>query len=213
MKSRFGFLIFDVFEDMDFSGPWEMIALWSQYYNGPQEFFTVSQGDGFVTSINNLVIQAHYRFEQCPKFDYLLVPGGQGTRVEVSNTILTNFIRSQAAHCQHVLSVCTGTFLLYAAGLLNGKKATTHWAMLDTLRSHAEVQVVEQRFVRDENIWTAAGISAGIDMALAFIAAISGNEIAGKVQLMAEYYPFNKIYTPGSDKLPSYVLAGSETLS
>jgi transcriptional regulator GlxA family with amidase domain len=85
--------------------------------------------------------------------------------------------------------VCTGAFILQTAGLLRGKKATTHWRSLDRLRQFPEVTVVEQRWVRDGTVWTAAGVSAGIDLALALIAAEAGEEIAGQVQLAAEYYP------------------------
>jgi transcriptional regulator GlxA family with amidase domain len=194
MKSSFGFLVFDQFEDLDLVGPWEMIALWSKHYGGPEETCIISETGKLITSTKGLSIQPHYSFEQAPSLDYLLVPGGQGTRKEISNTHLLSFIKTQSAHCQHILSVCTGAFLLHAAGLLDGKKATTHWASMERFREFKEVEVVEQRFVRDGNIWTSAGVSAGIDLALAFIAAIAGDTIAGKVQLHAEYYPLNTIY-------------------
>jgi transcriptional regulator GlxA family with amidase domain len=106
-----------------------------------------------------------------------------------------------------VLSVCTGAFILQAAGLLKGKKATTHWRSLDRLREFQEVSVIEERFVRDGNIWTAAGISAGIDLALAFVADQAGKEVAGKVQLHAEYYPDNTKYGSAhlAPEAPDYI--------
>ncbi len=97
--------------------------------------------------------------------------------------------RYVAPGCQQVLSVCTGAFILQAAGLLQDKQATTHWNSLERLRAFPEVRVIEQRFVRDGNIWTSAGVSAGIDLALALVAELAGAEIAGKVQLAMEYYP------------------------
>jgi transcriptional regulator GlxA family with amidase domain len=108
---------------------------------------------------------------------------------------LINFIRHRAPSCRYILSVCTGAFLLQAAGLLRNKRATTHWKSLRRLRACGDVTVIEERFVRDGNIWTASGISAGIDLALAFVAELAGEDMAGKVQqLAAEYYPQQRIY-------------------
>ncbi len=93
-----------------------------------------------------------------------------------------------------MLSVCTGTFILHRAGLLTNRKATTHWASLDRLRALGDVVVVEDRVVRDGKIWTSAGVSAGIDLALAFIEHMAGEKIAGRIQLGTEYYPSGKSY-------------------
>jgi len=93
-----------------------------------------------------------------------------------------------------VLSVCTGSFVLHAAGLLAGRRVTTHWASLDRLRALGDVNVVEERFVRDGKIWSSAGVSAGIDLTLAFIADVAGEEAAAKVQFASEYYPSDKRY-------------------
>ncbi len=186
---NFGFLLFSDVEELDFIGPWEIIGMWSKYFNGPEQNLIVSQTGEAVRCAKGLKIAADYSFETCPPLDYLLVPGGQGTRKEADNAELIAFVQKQAAMCRQVLSVCTGAFILQAAGLLQGKKATTHWASLDRLRQFSEVDVVEQRFVRDGNIWTAAGVSAGIDLALALIADQAGEDIAGKVQLAVEYYP------------------------
>jgi transcriptional regulator GlxA family with amidase domain len=138
-------------------------------------------------------------------------------RTEINNQILIDFIKKQSLTCKHILSVCTGSFLLHKAGLLKGTKhATTHWASIDRLRELVvskdddigdddnddasevvEVEVIDnQRYTHDKqsNIWTSAGISAGMDMTLALIAYIAGNDMAGKVQLHTEYYPSNIIY-------------------
>ena len=117
------------------------------------------------------------------------------------------FVQKQYPTCQHILSVCTGSFILQAAGLLEGKNATTYWGSLDRLRQFSDVTVVEERFVRNDNIWTAAGVSAGIDLALALIAAEEGDEMAGKVQLAAEYYPNGVMYGNAHlhPKAPAYL--------
>jgi transcriptional regulator GlxA family with amidase domain len=141
-----------------------------------------------------LSINPHVSFKQCPALDFLLVAGGEGTRQEVENRVLADFISKQAKHCKAVLSVCTGSFLLHRAGLLSGKKATTHWGSLDRLRALGDVTVVEERIVTDANIWSSAGVSAGIDLMLAFIANFAGEKAAGKVQFAAEYYPLSKSY-------------------
>lgn len=204
MKAKFGFLLFNDFEDLDFVGPWEIIGIWSQYFDGP-EIFTIAERKGLVKSCKNLFVQADYGFEDCPKVDYLLVPGGIGTRAAVNDSGLISFIVEKAKNCQEVMSVCTGAFLLQAASLLENRQATTHWASVDRLKEFTNISVLSQRFVKDGWVWTSAGISAGIDMALAFIADKVGEEVAGRVQLHAEYYPQQKIYSIDEHKLPKYV--------
>ncbi|MBA3805181.1 MAG: DJ-1/PfpI family protein [Acidobacteria bacterium] len=186
---NFGFLLFPNLEELDVIGPWEIIGVWGKYAAGPEHRLTVSQCGGETLCAKGLRILADYSFTDCPPLDYLLIPGGQGTRVEVNNTELLEFVRRQAANCREVLSVCTGSFILQAAGLLEGKRATTHWASLARLRAFKEVTVDEKRYVRDGHIWSAAGVSAGIDLALALVADQAGEEVAGRVQLYTEYYP------------------------
>jgi transcriptional regulator GlxA family with amidase domain len=186
---NFGVLIFRDAEELDFIGPWEMLTLWRQVADGPDNCWIVAQEKAAVTCAKGLSVNPHESFESCPALDFLLVPGGQGTRHEVGNPALLNFVARQAESCKAVLSVCTGSFILHAAGLLCGRRATTHWGSLGRLRGLGDVDVVEQRFVRDGKVWSAAGVSAGIDMMLAFIACTAGDELAGKVQFAAEYYP------------------------
>lgn len=207
MIASFGFLLFDRLEELDLVGPWEMITLWGKIADGPNQVFTVSEHGGFVTCDKGLRIGADYTFENCPKLDFLLVPGGMGTRTEVDNPKIIDFIRSQAQHCKIIASVCTGAFLLQAAGLLHNRQATTHWGSLERLKAFPDVTVVEQRFVQDGPIWTSAGISAGTDMALALISEVSGPGFAGKVQLQAEYFPSQRRYIEISetDELPGYL--------
>ena len=191
---NFGILVFNQVEELDFVGPWEMLTMWGKVADGPENCLIVSQSREPVTCAKGLSINPHVSFVDCPKLDYLLVPGGQGTRQEVNNAVLVEFVASQAKNCKAVLSVCTGSFILHAAGLLSGKTATTHWGSLERLRALGDVQVVEQRFVRDGNVWSSAGVSAGIDLMLAFIASVAGEAVAGKVQWQAEYYPASTRY-------------------
>lgn len=204
MQDNFGFLVFEDFEEMDLVGPWEMIGIWSQYFEGPKNIFTINKNNDLVKGLHGLKIQPDYDYEHCPPLDFLLIPGGLGTRKVVFDTDLIAFIKKHVKNCQQILSVCTGSFLLQAAGLLQGKKVTSHWASIERLQKFPELTVVQERFVRDGIIWSSAGISAGIDLALAFIAEMASPEIAGKVQRYAEYYPLDKIYPPDGP-VPPYV--------
>lgn len=194
MRETFGFLLFNGVEELDMVGPWEVISIWSKSFGGPDTIITTSQQAGPITCVRGLQISSTYDFDTCPPLDYLLVPGGMGERSESHNEKLTTFIRERANTCKAILSVCTGSLLLQAAGLLDGKKATTHWKSLSRLRKFEKTTVVEERWVKDGNIWSSAGISSGIDLALAFIAEVAGEETAGQVQFQMEYYPPHKRY-------------------
>lgn len=214
---NFGFLVFPDVEELDFIGPWEIIGMWSKHYQGPECNLIVSQSGGVVLCAKGLKVVADYSFETCPPLDYLLVPGGQGTRREVDNPALLAFVQEQAQTCRQVLSVCTGAFILQAAGLLAGVKATTHWRSLDRLRAFPEVEVHEKRFLQEGKVWTAAGVSAGIDLALALVAHKAGEETAGNIQLAAEYYPLPRRYgrahhSPGAPAYLTESLPGDEVM-
>ena len=204
---NFGVLIFPDAEELDFVGPWEMITMWAKVADGPDKCLIVAETTAPVVCAKGLSVNPHVSFDGCPQLDVLLVPGGQGTRREVGNAVLVDFVARQARGCSSVLSVCTGSFILHAAGLLAGRRATTHWGSLDRLRALGDVQVVEERWVRDGNVWSAAGVSAGIDLTLAFIAATAGEDAAGRVQLAAEYYPSGRAYGAGEThaQAPAYV--------
>jgi len=203
----FGFLLFQGLEELDFAGPWELVSIWRACAGGPEKCLTVSESGGEVRCSRGLRICADYDLPSCPKLDALLIPGGEGVAEAVKNEKLVDFVREQGAGCGHVLSVCTGAFLLAAAGLLKGRKATTHWASLGRLRAVPGVEVVEQRYVHDGPVWTAAGVSAGLDMTLAFISQVGGPKAAGVVQLGSEYYPGPEVYQPplAEDRLPVYI--------
>lgn len=190
----FGIVLFPGVEELDAVGPWEMATLWSRQASGPRECLLIGPSAAPVTCAKGLVLLPHRSFSSAPPLDMLLVPGGLGTRTEVANPLLIDFLQRQAANCRAILSVCTGAFLLHAAGLLAGKRATTHWDSLERLRNLGDVEVVEERYVRSGNVWTSAGISSGIDLMLRFIAETTGEDGAGEVQLQAEYFPSSRIY-------------------
>lgn len=127
-------------------------------------------------------------FAQAPQADVLFVPGGQGAFELFDDAEALEFIRGQAGGAQHVTSVCTGSFVLAAAGLLEGRKATSHWASLHML-SQLGATPVERRVVRDGNLLTGAGITSGIDFALTLASEIYGDDVARGIQLALEYDP------------------------
>ena len=122
------------------------------------------------------------------------MPGGRGSRREVDNPVFIDFIRRQAAGCRAVLSVCTGSFLLERAGVLANKRATTHWGELPKAAQTQGSRSRRGAVREDGNVWVGAGVSAGTDLALAFIASEAGEEVASQVQFFAEYYPSPKRY-------------------
>ncbi len=192
VERRFGFLMFHHYEELDLIGPWEMATMWRDYADGPA-CVTVSEHGGPVACAKGLGTVAEHSLDSCPPLDYLLIPGGFSAFDEMKNERLVRWVQSRAARCEHVLSVCTGAFILQAAGLLDGRRATTHWKAMDGLRDLG-VAVEQRRWVRDGNIWTSAGVSAGMDLTLGFIAALDGEGAAGAVQHNAEYYPDGRLY-------------------
>jgi transcriptional regulator GlxA family with amidase domain len=186
---KIGFLVFPAVEELDFVGPLEMFGLWGLIGTSARTLL-VGQSTQPLRCSKGLTVVPDYGFEDCPPLDVLVVPGGQGTREQADNPALVTFVKHQVEqHTQAVMSVSTGTFILHRAGLLLGRRCTTHWASLNRLREAGDVRVLEERWVVDGPVWTAAGITAGIDMALAFVEHISGPVTAGKVQMAAEYYP------------------------
>ncbi|GIM18030.1 transcriptional regulator [Leptospira borgpetersenii] len=129
-----------------------------------------------------------YDFSNCPDFDILLVPGGAGTTLLMEEFEVLNFLKTKTENSKFITSVCTGSLILAAAGLLDGYKATTHWLSLDVLKLFP-VQISGERFVKDRNRITGGGVTAGIDFALFLTAELFGTELAEEIQLMIEYNP------------------------
>ena len=184
-----GIVLFDDAEELDWAGPWEVLCALSAV--GEANVFTVAESAGPVRCAKGLRVLPDRTFDEVTTLDVVLVPGGQGSRVEQSNAVMLAWLNAVAPGCQWVTSVCTGAAILAGAGLLEGKRATTHWGYIETLRKdHPEVEVIEKiRYVRDGNVVTAAGVSAGIDMALWLVGQIHTPEIARRVQHYIEYDP------------------------
>jgi transcriptional regulator GlxA family with amidase domain len=193
MKKRIGFLAYHGVEELDLIGPWEIAGIWHEFSNGP-EIVIIGSKKGLITCSHGLNLQVEYDFFNCPSLDYLLIPGGKGARAERYNAATLQFIRHFLDHGQFLMSVCTAILIVYETGLLKGKKVTTYHLAKDELKNNENIALVDARYHRDGKIWTSAGVSAGIDMMIAFIAHTAGDETAGQVQYLCEYYPEQKIY-------------------
>ncbi len=185
-------LLFDDVEVLDFSGPFEVFSVAAHVNPGsPSTFrvFTVAERPGPVTCRGGLRVIPDHTLADSPAVDVLIVPGGQGTRREVANASLIAWIARTASRAQLAASVCTGAFLLAGAGILGGRRVTTHWASLDRLAAQfPDIEVVrDRRWVDEERIVTSAGISAGIDMSLHLVERLAGAELAGATARQMEY--------------------------
>ena len=200
MTKTVGIVIFDDAEELDFVGPYEVFTMSNTVLertgddrdgrDGLDVRLIARSGD-IVTCAKGMQVVPHRSFADAPPLDVLLVPGGIGTRRLVNDAELLAWIDQAATPCEWVTSVCTGSLLLAAAGPARGKRVTTHWLALDELRQRGEAgEVVEnQRYVRDGNLVTAAGVSAGIDMALWLVGQLYSPDHARATQRGMEYDP------------------------
>jgi transcriptional regulator GlxA family with amidase domain len=190
MPTSIGLLIFDDAEELDFVGPWEVFTMAAQARDDVQ-VVTIAERAGPVRCAKGLRVLPDHTLDAAPKLDLLLVPGGQGTRREVDNPVLIGWLERVAPGLAWTTSVCTGALLLAEAGLARGRRVTTHWAFVESLRKrHPDVEVLEGvRYVRDGTLCTAAGVSAGIDMALWLVGQLWGVEAARQTQRFMEYDP------------------------
>lgn len=184
--------LFEGAEELDWAGPWEVLAAWSQGWpDDGVDVFTVARTDGPVTSAKGLRVLPDHTWETAPDFDVLVYPGGRGTRPQVSDESVLGWLRDLADRGTLMTSVCTGSLVFAAAGLLDGSPATTHWGSLDQLGdlgTGIEVRP-DDRFVDNGSVITAAGVSAGIDMALHLVARLHSVQRARDVKRYIQYDP------------------------
>jgi transcriptional regulator GlxA family with amidase domain len=182
---RLGVVLFPGFELLDVFGPAEMFGM----LTGTVEIVVVAEAQGPVASFQGPQAVAEEDFASAPQLDLILVPGGFGTRTEVENPRMAEFLRRQAAGADVVMSVCTGASLLARAGLLDGKRATTNKMFFGWVAEQGPKTdwVKEARWVEDGKMVTSSGVSAGIDMALAVIVRLYGKETGERLAVAAEY--------------------------
>ena len=197
---KIGSVIFDDMDQIDFTGPYEVLAALT---NTTYTTYGLSQRP--VRDFHGLQLQPDAVLEDAPQLDVLHVPGGPGQEAQMANQRLLNWLQQQASGAQCVLSVCTGALLLGAAGLLRGRRATTHWASVDLLPIFGAT-AVKQRVVTDDTFVFAAGVTAGIDAALLVAAELRGVDEAQAVQLSIEYAPDPPFSSGTPETAPPHVL-------
>ena len=186
---RVGILLFDEVEELDFVGPLEVFGVASRLGES-LTILTVSKEGRPIQARYGLKVQPDYSFANCPPLNLLIVPGGKGAREYARyDKEIVAFVKALAAN-QQVSSICTGALVLAEAGLLAGRRATTHHTAFETLRQYTDVHVVEgARFILEDRIATSAGISAGIDLALELLRIHFGDQVAREVAQIMEYDP------------------------
>jgi transcriptional regulator GlxA family with amidase domain len=197
-RKRVGILIYPQVEVLDFCGPYEVFSVTRldearrQEESSPFEVFLVGESREPVAATGGMRVLPDHDFATCPPLHVLVVPGGWGSRTQIYNERLVGWIRQRAVAVEILASVCTGSFLLGQAGLLAGRRATTHWKSLDRMRATFPDVIVEDHLhvVEDGAIVTSAGIAAGIDLALRVVARLCGVMVAQATARHMEYpYP------------------------
>lgn len=197
-RTRVGLLIFPGVEVLDFCGPFEVFSVTRtdearrREDPSPFEVLLIAEQTGPVSAVGGLRVLPNHTLDSCPPLDILIVPGGWGTRREIDNGRLIGWIATRAGAVQTLASICTGAMLLGRAGLLDGRRVTTHWDSLTALRDAVPAATVleDQHVVADGNLITSAGISAGIDLALHLVARYCGAPVARATARRMEYpYP------------------------
>jgi transcriptional regulator GlxA family with amidase domain len=196
-RRKVGILVFPEVEVLDFCGPFEVFSVTrldedrKREESSPYDVVLVAEEKETIVTTGGLKVIPDHTLDDCPPLDILVVPGGWGTRREMNNNRLIAWISETARQVTTLTSVCTGALLLGKAGLLDGKRATTHWRVLEEMRRWFPSVVVidDQHVVEEGNVITSAGISAGIDMALRVVARHHGEAVARATDRHMEY-PF-----------------------
>jgi transcriptional regulator GlxA family with amidase domain len=187
-----GVALFDGAEELDWAGPWEVLAAWAtQWPDDGVRVLTLAREAGTITCAKGLRVMPDETWESAPRLDVVVYPGGVGTRAQLGDEAVRGWLRGLAAGGALVTSVCTGSLVLADAGLLDGRPATTWWGRLDELPALGkEIEVrPDDRFVDSGEVVTAAGVSAGIDMALHLVARLHSPERAREVRRYIQYDP------------------------
>lgn len=201
MSIHIGFLLFPHLQQLDLTGPYDVLASLQDV-----SVHLVWKDLQPLKSSSGLVLQPDTLMSECPPLDILCVPGGAGVGALMEDQQTLAFLREQAAQVRYLTSVCTGSLVLGAAGLLKGRRATTHWAYHDLLAPLGAIPV-QQRVVRDGNLLTGGGVTAGIDFGLVLAAELVGEQRAQVLQLGLEYAPAPPFNAGSPATAPAAVLA------
>lgn len=187
-----GIAFFDGMEELDAVGPYEVLAAWTtQHPEDGWSLITLSRTGAAVTGAKGLVVTPSHSWASTPPLDVVVYPGGVGTRSLVTDAEELAWVQELSAAASLMTSVCTGSLIYAAAGLLHGRPVATHWSAFDELLAlDPSIEARrEDRFVDDESVITAAGVSAGIDMALHLVARLSGYDRARETRRYIQYDP------------------------
>jgi transcriptional regulator GlxA family with amidase domain len=204
MTRTVGILLFDEVEVLDFAGPFEVFSVCGRRHQ--LDLFrvvTVSERGQPIAARNGLLVMPTHSFANCPPLDLVLVPGGFGTRREMKNPVLLEWVRAVAGRAEALLSVCSGSLVLGSAGLLDGLHTTTHYLAFEELRAIAPQSTVHEgaRYVDNGQVVCSAGVSAGIDMSLHVVRRLHGDDIARETARYMEYEgrwdSHERVITPG----------------
>lgn len=198
----FGFLVFPDIQQLDLTGPYEIVSV----LDAPKEVHLLWHDLAPVRSTTGIALTPTRTFADCPPLDVVCVPGGVGVNRLLRDEAVLGFLRDQGARARYVTSVCTGSLVLGAAGLLRGRRATSHWSARDLLARYG-AEPAEGRVVRDGNLITAGGVTAGIDFALTIVAELCGVEAAQACQLQLEYAPAPPFDAGTPETAPAEVVA------
>jgi cyclohexyl-isocyanide hydratase len=197
-----GFVIFPELTQLDFSGPQQVLARLPQ-----SAMHIVAKSVAPVPSDSGLSLVPTHTFENCPRLDLICIPGGiTGVVRAMGDQETIEFVQRQSRTAKYVTSVCTGAFILGAAGLLKGRRATTHWAFTELLPLVGATHE-KRRVVKDGNLITAGGVTSGIDFALHVVADIADEAVAQGIQLSLEYDPHPPFASGHPDRAPDAVKA------
>ena len=200
MTLQIGFVLFPGIQQLDLTGPYDVLASLPDV-----KLHLIWKDLAPITSSTGLVLTPTLTYDTCPVLDVVCVPGGSGVGALMEDEPTLDFLRAQSQTARYVTSVCTGSLVLGAAGLLRGRRATTHWAYHDMLATLGAIPV-QERVVRDGNLFTGGGITAGIDFALTLAAELYGEAAAQLVQLQLEYAPAPPFNAGRPDTAPRHVL-------
>lgn len=205
---RISFFLYEGLTTLDLMGPHDVLSR----VPGAEAISVSKGGQAVLADTGVLGLTASHAMDEVDATDVLVVPGGlEGTFAAAADPEILDWIRAVSADATWITSVCTGSLILGAAGLLDGKRATTHWAAIDLLPDFGATPVRE-RVVRDGNVLTGAGVSAGIDMALTLAAELAGEDVARTIQLGIEYDPQPPFDAGSPDKAPELVELASGSL-
>ncbi|TCL38062.1 DJ-1/PfpI family protein [Anaerospora hongkongensis] len=185
-----GIFLFNDVELLDFAGPYEVFSVATELQDNPLfNVFTITEDGAGIRSVNGLKVMPDYDFKNHPQIDVLVVPGGNGTKIEMTKETVLQWLKEQYTHSQITMSVCSGTRLLGKIGLLDNLKITTHHEVIADMRMIVPSAMIEEnvKFVDNGKILTSAGISAGIELSLYVVAKLFGKEVANKAAAYMEY--------------------------